>query len=255
MRELYGAVEKQGVALDELARLVEPHAITHFGRDVQMECRAESRQVQLFAAFTIKPTSGPAVVSLERADAKFGVGTVQVDDVLVFQVFFTPEDELEARAQDVEYLELTGLSCVGCGFWPVARHVIEERLGLENPGRSPRQRVLTCAIESNARFVLRRTAYMQLVLKELVEVRRGGEVEPFARGRRDLAEGSVVEITRRTVDADEVLAGLQRPQLAASVGDDSKIVRQELEWVVKHVRTRNALLAHVASEAEGRFLP
>jgi hypothetical protein len=241
--ELSSEVQKQGVALDELAALLAPLAATHFGPDVRMECSVDGDRLLLLAALWIKPERGPGAVALDQVNARFGVGTFQLDDELMLQVFVTPDEHAQAVMQDAEYLELTGISSVGCGFFPVVRHAVEQRLGLDRTERALLQRALACAVDPDPRFVLRRTGDSELVLKELVEVRAGGEIEPFARGRRDLAPGSVVEVTRRTVTAEAVLAGLaqQAPQ-------------PELAALVKKVQRRAALIEHVATEAEGRFL-
>lgn len=253
LTDLYAEAKKQGVALEELAQILTPLARDYFGPDLRVEVVAEDGRVTLFAAFWIKQTSGPGALAIDRV--RLDGMDVQLDDELVFQIFFSPDEGPEARAQDAQYLALIGLSSVGCGFWPVARHALEKRLGVEQPSRAARQFAFARAIGLDAQFVLRRTDGFELVVKELVEVRAGGEIEPFAHGRRDLAPGSIVEVTRRTVSAEEVLEGLAKPGLASEVSELAPEQRRVFDWVVKHLRSRNVLVAHVAHECEGRFIP
>lgn len=244
----------QGVPLEEVAALLGPLASKHFGPNVKMEVLVEQGELLTLAVFNLAAASGPGVVAYARAVETFGPQFESGDELMV-QVFFSPDQASEARTQDEAYLALTGISSVGCGFWPVARDAFEALLGIENRSRQLRQLVFSAAVDPDPRFVLRRTQNSGLILKERVEVRVGGEVEPQARGRRDLVAGAIVEVPRRSVDPVEVLAELQRPDLRALVLERVPEGQREFDWAVANVLKPHVLVAHVAGEEEGRWLP
>lgn len=254
-RFLHAEANAQGVALDELAALLTPLAATHFGPQVRMEVAVEDDRLMLLAAFWVRASDGPGAVSLDAATRHFGAGQFELDDELMFQVFFTPEDVQAAVAQDAEYLALAGLSSVGCGFWPIARHAVETRLGIVDPLRAVTARAVTLAVEADARFVLRHQRDGAFVLKELVEARPGGEVDPRTVGRRDVVEGTVIEVTRRVVSARELVAGLKHPDLAARACESEPDRLGHLEARLARHRSVASLDQLVPGELEGRFLP
>ena len=241
-----------GVSTEAMAEVLLPHARAHFGPDVAMEFMLDGAgELQLFAALKLATETGPHTVALEAARQLFG-DQLELNEELLFQVFFTPEQAPLALAQDEQYLALTGVSGLGCGFWPVARQALEALLGVEAPLRPLQHRAFACAVETHPGFVLRRTTSGQLLLKEPVVVAPGGEVPPHAGGRRDLVAGTVVEVTRREVPPDVVARGVRLQATLEAACETAPHLLAELRASLP--RQRAALLELVPTEAEGRFL-
>src|SRR5690242_14924308 len=105
-RALWAQAEAKGIPPERIAQVLLDAAIPHFGPRFSMEVSVETEQqtVELRAAFRIKPDgSAPGTLSLEKTRIHMKTDLIELEDEIVVRVFFAPEEELEADAQDHEY--------------------------------------------------------------------------------------------------------------------------------------------------------
>lgn len=210
-RTLKEKAAARGVSLEQLAEVLQPLASAHFGPRVRVELRVEAERLQLFSAFRVEAKADVAALAIETVKSHLGAD-VEIGDELVFQLFFSPDEEEEAAAQDHQYDALIGLSSICCGFWPVARRALAPLLDLsDDPLEEAVERALFLSVATPAqragKFALRRGTSGALFLKEEIAV-GNGEIAAGHFGRRDLVDGVYVEIIRREVPVAEVITGL-----------------------------------------------
>lgn len=235
-RTLRQQAEAKEIPLERIAEVLLEAAVPHFGPRFTLEVRVDPEQqvVELLAAFRIKPdASAPGTISLERTKATLGTDDVQLEDEIVVRVFFAPDEELEADAQDREYEALTGLSQRCSGFWPVARRALAPLLELpgEEPIEEVVQRALLLAVATSEQrgenFVLRRGRRNALFIKERVIV-GAGEISAGYFGRGDLIDGVAVEVIRREVPVTEVLERLFSGDAVSLACEGTPFTRRDL---------------------------
>jgi hypothetical protein len=285
-RALWGQAEAKGVPLEQVAQVLLDAAIPHFGPRFMMEVSVEREQrlIELRAAFRIKPDgSAPGTLSLEKAKVHLKMDQIELEDEILVTVFFAPEQEFEADAQDHEYEVLTGLSQACSGFWPVARKALAPLLDLpeEDPIEVLVQRALLFAVASSEQrgenFVLRRGRRNALFIKERVIV-GAGEISAGHFGRGDLLDGVEVEVIRREVPITELIDRLFGSDAVSMACEGTSFTTEQLVEAFKrrdvhldrktafrtsvarmmsqsHSRAHEPFARLVRSEREARFIP
>ena len=274
----------RGVSLEQLAEVLRPVARAHFGPRLSIEVSVDTERQRVELAAVSRVTErgeGPSELSLAKAQAHFP-SDVQLDDELMSQVFFTPDDELEMDAQDDQYGVVFGVSCVCSGFWPVARRALAPLLALDDDPLEPvLQRALLFTVATSAQrgedFVLRRGKGDALFLKERVIV-GDGEIAAGHFGRRDVLDGVSVEVIRREVPVIEVISGLFGSDAIERACEGTHVTKEQLVAALDarevHVARRTAFRTRlerlvagekraaleqfarlVASERDARFIP
>ena len=168
--------------------------------------------LQLYVVLrAVEDARAPGEVGVEEA-ARHGMELEPGDEALV-QLFFAEDEDAQARAQDRQFLSLTGLPCVGLGLEPVVEGALRASLGLPAlADRAALDRALAAAAaergeDAVALRVRRRGA--GLVLKRVVVV--GADVraaDALRLGRRDLREGIAFEVDVRDLEPEPLFAAL-----------------------------------------------
>lgn len=243
--------ESNGVSLHSIATELQPLASDHFGDEVVVETRVEGEELQLISKFRVETKSASGSLGQETL-RQFGI-EAELGDELEFPIFFSPDEEAEAFSQDFHYDTLIGLSCVGCGFWPVAHAALRRSFGLaEDPVEGVLQRALLLAgarpEERTSQFRLRRARGSKLLLKEEVVV-GDGEIRPGYFGRRDLVAGARVEVVRREVPVLDVVAGLFGSNAVALACEGSSVESSLIEAALAqrdvHLKRRSLFRARL----------
>ena len=107
---------ERSVLVDTLQNAIAQAAKKHFGQDRAIEAtyNEDKQVVEVFQTLTVverveveDPVKAVNQISLEEAGKK-GI-EAEVGDELLFQIFYRPEDEEEARVQDERYGDILRL--------------------------------------------------------------------------------------------------------------------------------------------------
>ena len=118
---------ERSVLVDTLQNAITQAAKKHFGQDRAIEAtyNEEKQVVEVFQTLTVverveveDPIKAVNQISLEEAGKK-GI-EAEVGDELLFQIFYRPEDEEEARVQDERYGDILKLKTYRKGFGRIA---------------------------------------------------------------------------------------------------------------------------------------
>src|SRR5881394_138119 len=121
------------VLVDTLQNAISQAAKKHFGQDRAIEAtyNEDKQVVEVFQTLTVverveveDPVKAVNQISLEEAGKK-GI-EAEVGDELLFQIFYRPEDEEEARVQDERYGDILRLKTYRKGFGRIAAQTAKQ---------------------------------------------------------------------------------------------------------------------------------
>src|SRR2546430_597453 len=124
---------ERSVLVDTLQNAIAQAAKKHFGQDRAIEAtyNEEKQVVEVFQTLTVverveveDPVKAVNQISLEEAGKK-GI-EAEVGDELLFQIFYRPEDEEEARVQDERYGDILRLKTHRKGFGRIAAQTAKQ---------------------------------------------------------------------------------------------------------------------------------
>ncbi|HET9752626.1 MAG TPA: NusA N-terminal domain-containing protein, partial [Myxococcales bacterium] len=124
---------ERSVLVDTLQNAITQAAKKHFGQDRAIEAtyNDEKQVVEVFQTLTVvdrveveDPIKAVNQISLEEAGRK-GI-EAEVGDELLFQIFYRPEDEEEARVQDERYGDILKLKTYRKGFGRIAAQTAKQ---------------------------------------------------------------------------------------------------------------------------------
>src|SRR5438132_136562 len=124
---------ERSVLVDTLQNAITQAAKKHFGQDRAIEAtyNEEKQVVEVFQTLTVverveveDPIKAVNQISLEEAGKK-GI-EAEVGDELLFQIFYRPEDEEEARVQDERYGDILKLKTYRKGFGRIAAQTAKQ---------------------------------------------------------------------------------------------------------------------------------
>jgi N utilization substance protein A len=124
---------ERSVLVDTLQNAIAQAAKRHFGQDRAIEAtyNEDKGVVEVFQTLTVvprveveDPIKAVNQISLEEAGKK-GI-EAEVGDELLFQIFYRPEDEEEARVQDERYGDILHLKTYRKGFGRIAAQTAKQ---------------------------------------------------------------------------------------------------------------------------------
>src|SRR5947208_7118501 len=124
---------ERSVLIDTLQNAIAQAAKKHFGQDRAIEAtyNEEKGVVEVFQTLTVvprveveDPIKAVNQISLDEAGKK-GI-EAEVGDELLFQIFYRPEDEEEARVQDERYGDILHLKTYRKGFGRIAAQTAKQ---------------------------------------------------------------------------------------------------------------------------------
>src|SRR5437899_2275512 len=124
---------ERSVLVDTLQNAIAQAAKKHFGQDRAIEAtyNEDKQVVEVFQTLTVverveveDPVKAVNQISLEEAGKK-GI-EAEVGDELLFQIFYRPEDEEEARVQDERYGDILRLKTYRKGFGRIAAQTAKQ---------------------------------------------------------------------------------------------------------------------------------
>src|SRR5436190_12932002 len=124
---------ERSVLVDTLQNAIAQAAKKHFGQDRAIEAtyNEEKQVVEVFQTLTVverveveDPVKAVNQISLEEAGKK-GI-EAEIGDELLFQIFYRPEDEEEARVQDERYGDILKLKTYRKGFGRIAAQTAKQ---------------------------------------------------------------------------------------------------------------------------------
>src|SRR5205823_5930506 len=124
---------ERSVLVDTLQNAITQAAKKHFGQDRAIEAtyNEDKQVVEVFQTLTVverveveDPVKAVNQISLEEAGKK-GI-EAEVGDELLFQIFYRPEDEEEARVQDERYGDILRLKTYRKGFGRIAAQTAKQ---------------------------------------------------------------------------------------------------------------------------------
>src|SRR5213595_1947182 len=124
---------ERSVLVDTLQNAIAQAAKKHFGQDRAIEAtyNEEKQVVEVFQTLTVverveveDPVKAVNQISLEEAGKK-GI-EAEIGDELLFQIFYRPEDEEEARVQDERYGDILRLKTYRKGFGRIAAQTAKQ---------------------------------------------------------------------------------------------------------------------------------
>src|SRR3989475_8243798 len=124
---------ERSVLVDTLQNAIAQAAKKHFGQDRAIEAtyNEDKQVVEVFQTLTVverveveDPVKAVNQISLEEAGKK-GI-EAEVGDELLFQIFYRPEDEEEARVQDERYGDILKLKTYRKGFGRIAAQTAKQ---------------------------------------------------------------------------------------------------------------------------------
>src|SRR2546426_911388 len=124
---------ERSVLVDTLQNAIAQAAKKHFGQDRAIEAtyNEDKQVVEVFQTLTVverveveDPVKAVNQISLEEAGKK-GI-EAEIGDELLFQIFYRPEDEEEARVQDERYGDILRLKTYRKGFGRIAAQTAKQ---------------------------------------------------------------------------------------------------------------------------------